>query len=431
MSIFAVCLTVEIYLNLLITSAMRKLYTLCLLSLSLIVAASAQTPPSLKSGSIYTMSYANVTLEIDSALGGRITSLKVYDPLKASTVELLNSASDINQVGSTFWPSPQAPWNWPPLATLDNLPYRVKIDGNAIILSGGLDPTYLLRFHKRIVFNPTDTSIVITYTIKNENLVAKTWAPWEVTRVPASGLTFFKKGDGNITGTLYTNVAGRISESKGYWWYNQDLVANKVTTSGGDKMMCDGLGWLAHCPTSKNRILIKRFQDIPLASAATGESEVQIYTGQNNGYTELENQGAAVSIPSMDSISWTVRWYAKVLPFSATAMNVSTGSTKLITFLEQVLTRGDAVAGIRNQSAQTTNVFVNAAQNLVTVQSNLTNYNNVELVVYDLLGKVALKQALLDPQQQVSVKNLAAGSYLYQINAGTSSISKGKFMINR
>lgn len=405
---------------------MRKVYTLCLLLLSFVVSVSAQTIPQWLSGSKFSMSCANVSIQIDSAMGGRITSLSV------SGLELLNSASDITQIGSTFWTSPQSAWypdkTWPPIPTLDNLPYSVKIEGNAIILSSGIEPTHQLRFHKKIHFNAADTSIIITYTIKNENLVAKEWAPWEVTRIPASGLTFFKKGDGDFSGPLYNST--RFFYYKEFYWYNQSTESNKVTTSGGEKLMCDGLGWLAHCRSTKDRILIKRFDDIPLASAAPGESELQIYTGQNNAYTELENQGAYVSIPSMDSITYTVRWYARVIPFSSSS--VTSGNTKLINFFNQVITRGDEVfAGIKNQTAKSSDVFVNAAQDIMTVQTSLTSYNNVELVVFDLQGKVALKQSLKDPRQQVSVKGLAAGSYLYQINTGTSSVSKGKFLINR
>jgi len=194
--------------------------------------------------------------------------------------------------------------------------------------------------------------------------------------------------------------------------------------------MSDGKGWLAHMPSSKNRILIKRFDDIALAKAAPGESEVQVYTAQNNAYTELENQGAYVSIPGLDSISWTVRWYARVLPFKSTY--VVSGSSKVKAFIDQVVNRGDNIyLGINNQVAETTNIFVNAAQGYMMVQTNLTSYNNAELLVYDLQGKLALKQSLKDPQQQVSVKGLAAGNYLYQINTGSSSIAKGKFLINR
>jgi len=422
------------YHNLLIPSAMRKVYTLCLVTLSLVFSAAAQLIPSLKSGStsIYTMSYQNVSMEINADLGGRISSFKVSnskDVFSPGPVEILNQGGAGTDFGSTFWPSPQAPWSWPPIPTLDNLPYTVRIEGNAIVLTSGLEPTYNLRFVKRIQFNTVDTSIVIKYIMINESTSAQSWAPWEVTRVAASGLTIFKKGDGSITGPLYTNLPGRVTQEGGYVWYNQGVSG--LTTSGGEKLMSDGVGWLAHIPSTKNRILIKRFENIPLSSAAQGESEVQIYTGQNNSYTELENQGAYVSIPAGDSTTWTVRWYGKGLPFSSSAANVSTGSTKVSNYIEQVVARGDNVyLGINNQVATSADLLVNAAQEYMTVKTNLTSYNNVELLVYDLQGKIALKHSLIDPQQQVSIKGIAAGSYLYQINTGTSSIAKGKFLIN-
>jgi len=402
-------------------------YTLPLLFLVLTIMVQAQSvTPQKLSGTKFAIDCANMHFEIDSAFGARINSFKIGDD------ELLYASDAGGMYGSTFWPSPQngtGGWGWPPLPNLDNKPYKSEIKGSKITFTGSTDSKTNLRFYKTMYANAADTSIIIDYCMKNEKASAQSWAPWEVTRVAASGLTIFKKGDGSITGPLYTNLPGRVTQEGGYVWYNQGVSG--LTTSGGEKLMSDGVGWLAHIPSTKNRILIKRFENIPLSSAAQGESEVQIYTGQNNSYTELENQGAYVSIPAGDSTTWTVRWYGKGLPFSSSAANVSTGSTKVSNYIEQVVARGDNVyLGINNQVATSADLLVNAAQEYMTVKTNLTSYNNVELLVYDLQGKIALKHSLIDPQQQVSIKGIAAGSYLYQINTGTSSIAKGKFLIN-
>ncbi len=408
----------------------RNLYTFFFLSLSLV--GFAQTTPQLKSGSKFSLSCANVSMEIDSASGARITSFKVEG------TELINqNGANLTQIGSTFWPSPQEGWGstWPPLAALDNLSYSVKIEGSAITFTGGIEPKTLLRFKKKIYANPADTSIIVEYTMINENETAKTWAPWEITRVACNGLTIFKKGDSSPTGPLATSQSvipsgssyAPLRSRNGYIWYNQDIC--NVTTGGGEKLNCDGRGWLAHV-VDKNRILLKRFEDIPLASAAPKEAEVQLYTAQGNAYTEIENQGAYVSIPAHDSVTWTVRWYGKVIPLSSASVNV--GVLKFQAYMEDIVARGDqAYAGIGEQASISTNIYPNPAKDVLMVQTNFSSYSNVELLVYDLQGRLALRQWIKNPQQQVSVKGLAVGSYLYQINTGTSSVAKGKFLINR
>ena len=431
---------------------MRKIYTCILLSLSLAFAASAVkvTPPTLESGStsVYVMQCDNVYLKIDASKGGRITSLTINDSTnrlsyKRAAVEILNQSGELTQLGCTFWPSPQANWDgnsstksdWPPMPILDNSPYTVSVEGNTITLTSGLETqsSFNLRITKKIQFNPTDTSLIVNYKIINEKTTAQSWAPWEVTRVKSSGFTAFKKGEGSMTGPLYTNNPSRFSLESGFYWYK---YADNIGTSGGEKMMCDGLGMWAHIPSEKNRILIKRFEDVALSGQANGvapgESEVQVYTGQNNAYTELENQGAYVTLEPGASLTYTERWYPKVLPFSSSVFSDASGTALAAAFINQVIARGDAVAsGIKNQTAKTTTIFVNSSLDVLTVETELSSYNNVEFVAYDLQGKVILKQALMDAQQQFSVKGLSKGSYLYQINNGSASIAKGKFMINR
>lgn len=425
---------------------MRKIYIFVLLSFSLVFAASAVTvtPPTLESGStsVYVMSCDNAVLKIDASKGGRITSLTISDPTnpasyKRGAVEIINQSSEITQLGSTFWPSPQSAWNptWPPLPVLDNGAYTVSIEGNTITLTSGLETknNFNLRITKKIQFNPTDTSLIVNYKIINEKTIAQSWAPWEVTRVVSSGLTAFKKGEGNMTGPLYTNNPSRFSLESGFYWYK---FADNIGTSGGEKMMCDGLGVWAHIPSTKNRILIKRFDDVALSGqpngVAPGESEVQVYTGQNNAYTELENQGAYVTLEPGASLTYTVRWYPRALPFASSSFSDASGTNLSAAFINKVIARGDNVAaGIKHQTAETTTLFVNPSLDAMTVETNLTSYNNVEFSVYNLQGKLVMKHALTDSQQQLSVKGLTPGSYLYQINNGSASIAKGKFMINR
>src|SRR4051812_24478711 len=72
--------------------------------------------PQAKKNGIYSFRIANLTFEVDAKAGGRVSTFKIDDK------DFL-SGKNINSDnwGSTFWPSPQSAWGWPPLAELDNL----------------------------------------------------------------------------------------------------------------------------------------------------------------------------------------------------------------------------------------------------------------------------------------------------------------------
>jgi hypothetical protein len=300
---------------------MKNIFTLLFILLTLCGEAQ-KTFPQKQGGSMFSIRCANLNIEIDSARGARITSFKISDN------ELLCTAyTDNNRIGSTFWPSPQSVWSWPPLPNLDHKAYFAEMKGSKIKFTGSTDPKTQLRFYKTLYANTQDTSIVVEYTMKNEKSLEQTWAPWEITRVMAKGLTLFATGNGEITG----NMTSRTKEVNGYGWYDQDHMA----TSDGSKFFCDGKGWLAHV-IDGNKLLIKQFEDIAEGKAAPDEAEVEVYTAPGNGYTELENQGAYVSIPANDSVTWTVKWFARTLPAS---VDVHVGSPSLTSFILSVLGR--------------------------------------------------------------------------------------------
>lgn len=277
-------------------------------------------------GSKFFINCANMYFEVDSAKGARITSFKLNDN------ELLyvdfNNPNAKDMAGSTFWPSPQI-WPWPPAVNLDSKPYRAMIKQNKIVFAGKADNSAnfnsMLRFYKTISANAADTSIIIDYCIKNEKTASQKWAPWEVTRVINGGLTVFAKGEGKVTG----DMAVRTKEITGYVWYDQDATLGKT----GAKYFSDGKGWLAHVVDGE-MLFIKKFEDIPLLSAASKEAEIEVYTAGDQSYTELENQGAYASIASKDSVTWRVKWFARKLP---AFVDASVGSTSLTNYIEAVL----------------------------------------------------------------------------------------------
>ena len=67
------------------------------------------------SGTLYTFASGNTVFAVDAAKAGRIVTFS----LAGKNVLTAAKNSQDNNWGSTFWPSPQSAWNWPPPAELD------------------------------------------------------------------------------------------------------------------------------------------------------------------------------------------------------------------------------------------------------------------------------------------------------------------------
>lgn len=273
-----------------------------------------------ENNSQYHYSFANITFNIDTAHGARVISLK----LKGN--EVLNQSPMFTMNGSTFWPAPQSVWNWPPIGAIDNKPYSIQISKDTLLLESKIDVKYHLSVVKKYYVSRSDTSVHIVYYLKNNGSESASWAPWEITRVPANGLTFFSKGDTTVWG----NMASVAEFLNGCYWYSQSLL---TSASSNKKFFGDGKGWLAHV-NSQNMLFIKKFEDIRTKTAAAGESEVEIYTGENLSYTEIENQGKLSVIKPGDSVSYHVQWFLKELPATIVA---NKGNTQLVKYVQHVI----------------------------------------------------------------------------------------------
>jgi len=291
-----------------------------LLLINSLVFAQKIEPVKKATGSKYSLSFANIYFEVDAAIGGRICSFKL------DSNEILNiNTTNLLQSGSTFWPSPQSVWNWPPIATIDRNPYTASILNHELILTSDISSGNL-QVQKIFSANLQDSSISIKYIMKNEGTTDITWAPWEITRVKPSGITYFGKGESSVTGDMVSNT----SELAGIVWYDQNNTTPSYTKK---KFFCDGKGWLAHV-TTDNVLFIKKFTDISPAAAAPSESEIEVYTEPNKLYTELENQGAYVTIKQKDSIIWEVKWFARKLPEK---IPIKIGSNELIEITNKII----------------------------------------------------------------------------------------------
>ena len=275
----------------------------------------------------------------------------------------------------------------------------------------------MLRFYKTISASAIDSSISIDYCIKNEKSTSQKWAPWEITRVLNDGLTVFAKGLGSVTG----DMSPRTRQTTGYVWYDQDNTKGGV----GSKFFCDGKGWLAHV-INGSMLFIKQFDDVAYGKTAPAESEVEAYTAADQSYTELEDQGAYITIASKDSITWHVKWFARELPAT---INVSVGSTGLTSYIEAVLKRELPVTQVNFVNSIPAKIYPNPVARILTVETGLAVCKDVTLRIIDLQGRIVLTCSIIQATDQINIESLPSGYYIYDIQQGTTILSKGQLAI--
>jgi len=392
---------------------MKNLICLLLLFNGLYQLQAQSVTPKKGSEGKFSIDCANLYFEVDSARGARISSFKINQD------ELLYvDFNTTDMAGSTFWPSPQI-WSWPPAVNLDSKPYSSKITGDTILFKGATDAKLQLRFYKSMFATLADTSVTIEYVIKNEKTSAQSWAPWEITRVPATGLTVFSKESGTVTG----DMASRVKEMNGYEWYDQTL-----TNTPGNKFFCDGKGWIAHV-TVDNYLFVKKFENIPASKKAPNEAEVEVYTAGNDSYTELENQGAYASIASKDSVRWKVKWYARYLHKS---VEISVGSPSLITYIEKILALDNPTSVIKpTETSALVKLYPNPASGQLTLETRFDVYKDIQLTIINLQGKVISSLPISGMRTRIDIQQLPKGICFYEIKKGNNSLARGKFSVVR
>ncbi|HEY6528364.1 MAG TPA: DUF4380 domain-containing protein [Cellvibrionaceae bacterium] len=232
-----------------------------------------------------------LTLAVDAATGGRITefSYQGKNSLFAGKPAW----------GSTYWPSPQSSWGWPPPAVLDIKPYSVeKHTSTEIILKSAVCPQTHLQVQKRIYTHARGFAVEYTHT--NTSQAAMNLAPWEITRV-GGGITFFL---GSSTPHIQSTLA--LSHDGACWWHEYQVEKQhgenqKAFASGSE-------GWLAN--VYHGLLMLKRFTKVPPPNEAPGEAEIEIYAHGERAhpYIEVEQQGAYQTLSAGQSSSWTVQW---------------------------------------------------------------------------------------------------------------------------
>ena len=256
---------------------------------------------------IFVLEFGDTYFEVHSALGGRVIQYaRAAVPMLVTRDQVAGDAA--NNFGSTFWTSPQSTWNWPPPTAIDSEPYTGVVNAveGSITLTGPVAVVgdARIRLTKTFRADLANDAIVCEFRLQNVGSTLAKMAHWQITRVPAGGLTFFPTGSSAVaTGLDVVHSADGVS------WFDWETAA----PAADGKYIADGAeGWLAH--VGGGLIFVKKFVDISLAQAAPGEGEVEIYATASHRYVEIEPQGPLESIVPGGSTAWSVVWKLRALP---------------------------------------------------------------------------------------------------------------------
>ncbi len=284
-----------------------------------------EAAPALEGGR-YVFRLGDVELEVDPAIGGRVTrfSLAGSNILTGPEVVASGEGSLPNMYGSTFWTSPQSDWGWPPEVAIDSAAHEAALEGPVLELVSEPGATTGYAVQKRFSTDAARGKVVLEYALINQ-VATLPAAPWEISRVPKEGLVFFAAASPALP---QSTLASQLLD--GVAWI--DIAQAPAADS---KLFQDGSeGWLAY--VYRDLAFIKIFDDIAPEEQATGEAEIEIFINGTFGYVEIEQQGP-YSLPPVGGASvWRVGWLLRRLPVEARA---SVGNAALVSWVRDQVRR--------------------------------------------------------------------------------------------
>jgi hypothetical protein len=245
----------------------------------------------------YRIEQGELALELDPSDGGRVVEFSLGGA-GARHNALVTRAESARSYGSSFWPSPQSDWKWPPPAELDVLPWQVVIEGRLLRATSGSNAALALSAEQRIELLPEQRAARIDYRLTNHGSAARKVAAWQNSRVRPRGLTFFPSTGGSLPQSKFA-----LAPSAGVIWFAHQGEAETRT----GKLFADGEeGWLAH--VDGDLLFVKIFPAVPAERQAPGEAEVEIYVDPGGAFVEVEQQGPYEAVASGASLDWQCYW---------------------------------------------------------------------------------------------------------------------------
>jgi hypothetical protein len=251
-------------------------------------------------GAIYRWRFGNVSFEVDAGRGARILGFR-FGP------ENILSGPEVNALnfGSTFWTSPQSDWGWPPVVEIDSGAYTSSGQGADIWFQSATG-SLGIAIAKQFRVDSDAEAVEIEYVMENRSDKTRSVAPWEISRLPVGGITFFP-----AVGGLQPPSTLAAREAAGAIWFDNDpgsiAEPSKLFANGSE-------GWVAHIDIGRRMLLIKTFPKIDRGQQAPGEAEIELYADLAHTYVEVEQQGAYRPLEPGARMSWSVTWRLRRLP---------------------------------------------------------------------------------------------------------------------
>ncbi len=298
-------------------------FSVVLMMTGVSVAQSQSDNASSMSSGDYSITSGNASMSVNPRLGARILSLKLGRFNFLVDPEVIKVA-----YGSTFWPSPQSDWNWPPPAVLDTDPYTAVKEGDTITFVSGKDNRTGLQVTKKF-YSGKDGRFNLVYSMKNIADTVKKVAPWEITRVRKGGLLFFPVGH-NPFGKKYFDPAP-VNVIDGIAWYKDGTTPppkNLLTTAEVTQ------GWAAY--VIDGRMFLKKFPNVPRNEIAPGEGDVDFYVSSIADYVEFEIEGKYRPLAPGAHSTWHVEWILVHVPKH---IKIQEGNHALVEFVRGIVNK--------------------------------------------------------------------------------------------
>ena len=269
----------------------------------------------------YTVISGNTSLTVQPDAGARIVSFKTgrYEFLTGKEIHADN-------YGSTFWPSPQTLWNWPPPRVLDSDPYTLENGNGLLRMVSGKDPQTGLQFTKEFT-SAQNGKIRITYSMSNAGNAAQKTAPWDISRLHKGGLLFFPLGEGSVGVKHFAPVPADVLD--GIVWFQDGKVRPKESELSIANV---SEGWAAFAIDGK--IFIKKFPGVKPAQQAPGEAVLSIYVSSDADYIEFEIQGPYTALSPGKTFPWNIEWIAVDIPDTIRTVK---GNKELVEFVRGII----------------------------------------------------------------------------------------------
>ena len=266
--------------------------------LALLCTCGPATPGDTSPDGPITLVRDGLSVTVDPAYGGRITSLKYGDR------ELLNTVRDSTgfTYGSTAWTSPQSDWGWPPPAVLDSEPYTVtQVKEHSVLVTSALsDEGFELK--KRVLLGG-DGEMGLTYWLTYRGDSIATVAPWEVTRLPYGGRIEF------YADSVRTEMAADVVESQDSFrtiYFDERHTAGAKVFADLDSVPAtyyyDGFAFEKHT-------IVTDVREVP-----TGQAPLEIYLEPARQFVEFELQGAARILNFGETVALRTKWVIRPSP---------------------------------------------------------------------------------------------------------------------